>query len=855
MATRGPVPGFVLLHLRRALARPLRVAMSVLGIAAGTSLVVTMLAVHGSLVGSAARLAQVAGDADVEVSAATDVGLASSVVDAVAATEGVASVAPLVRQDVVLDGDVVLLLGADDRAVAFGGVVGDDLVGQLARLAAQPGFDPDGVVLTRSLGEHLGTEAGDEVPLYTDAGGTHVVPVAGVLGDGALDRLNGGRLAVAPLATAQAVLGRESTVDSILVAAADGVDGEALRDRLRAELGPTALADGRAERERRAVAPAITYGTQVIPVAAMALVVGGFLVFNTMGMVVLERRRELATLRALGASRRRLVLGLVGEAAVLGLLGAAVGVGVGVVLAAQVVGALPEAMLQAIGVRVSFILPGFVPVAAFVVGVLTSSAAAVVPAVRATRSDPLDLLRPQPGSLAGGGEPTGPSWWAVAAGGSLAAVGLVVLVAVKDERATPGLLLVAVGGVLATYGLAVPLTRLAAAIARLGGGLGHLASSGLVRSPHRVWATSMAVVVAVAITVAVAGGARNQLDLDARHLADLRGVDLVVSPRPLDQLSIDVMLPPDWPEVLDGVDGVAATSSMTNEFAVLDGRRFMLAGIDAGRDQRGGASYPAFGLATAEARAATLAGEAVIVTSQFATAYDVGEGDLVAIPGAGGVLELPVADVVRTLAVSDNGVVLLADAHLRRTFGTAGVGVIELFLERGADVGRVRDEVAALADRQPFPVVVSTGEEAYQRIMTGLRGAIGMMYAILAVTAGVAGLAVLNTLVASVLDRWRELGVLRAIGTTPRQLARIIGLEALGVGAVGSLVGLLVGAVLHWAGVEFIGNASPLPVEYAFVPLVMVVAALAGVVATVVGAAIPVRRAARVDVLDAIAWE
>jgi len=281
----------------------------------------------------------------------------------------------------------------------------------------------------------------------------------------------------------------------------------------------------------------------------------------------------------------------------------------------------------------------------------------------------------------------------------------------------------------------------------------------------------------------------------------------------------------------------------------------MLAGIDAGPDRLGGGSYPAFGLASAEARSAMLDGDAVIVTSQFARAFGLGRGDVVTLPGAHGTLELPIADVVNTLAVSDNGLVEVSDEHLRGTFGTAGVGVVELHLEPGADPEAVRRAVEALADEQPYPVVVATGEEHYQRIITGLEAAIDLMYAILVVIAAVAGLAVLNTLVASVLDRWRELGVLRAIGTTPKQLARIIALEALGVGAVGSLVGLLVGAVLHWAGVQFIGNASPLPVEYAFAPSVMAIAALAGVVTTVVGALLPLRRAARVDVLDAIAWE
>ena len=151
MRGRAPIPGFVLLHLRRGVARPLRVALAVLGIAAGTSLLVAMLGVHQSMVGSVERLARLVGDADLEVTAATDVGLDPAVVDGIAATDGVTSVAPIVRQDVVLDGDVVLLVAADERALAFGGVLGDELLPELAEVAPARGGTGPGLVLTLSL--------------------------------------------------------------------------------------------------------------------------------------------------------------------------------------------------------------------------------------------------------------------------------------------------------------------------------------------------------------------------------------------------------------------------------------------------------------------------------------------------------------------------------------------------------------------------------------------------------------------------------------------------------------------------------------------------------------------------------
>src|SRR5690606_7609917 len=163
-------------------------------------------------------------------------------------------------------------------------------------------------------------------------------------------------------------------------------------------------------------------------------------------------------------------------------------------------------------------------------------------------------------------------------------------------------------------------------------------------------------------------------------------------------------------------------------------------------------------------------------------------------PGPTSTLRLPVAAVVETLSVSDNGMVVLADQALRDAFGTRGVSSIDIRIRPDGDLGLVRAELESMAAAADPPMVVDTGEEGYQAILGGIRAVIGLMYGILAVTTAVAAIAVLNTLLASVVDRWRELGVLRAVGSTPRQLARIVGLEAAGIGILGAVTGLALGS-------------------------------------------------------------
>lgn len=843
--------GFVLLHLKRLFDHPGRLFMAVVGVAAGTSLVVAVLGVHTSITASVAELSELGGDADLEVSPVTDVGLDAATLDGVETIDGVAFVAPLVRTSIAVEGEVLLLIGADGRATAFGGPIADEPDVSIEGPADSDGVDLDGLFLTRTAASLLDVAPGDELDVYANAGGARSDRLAGTLAVPRIDSINGGRIAFATLAHAQELVGRGNMIDTILVRTQPGASVSAVQDGIRDALGPGVLVEDRAARQERVAAPAITYLSQVGPVAGMGLVVGAFLVFSTMNMAAIERRRELATLRTLGAGRTRLVGGLVGEAAVLGMIGSTVGVAAGTFLARAVVGQLPAAMEQAIGVRVTFSLPAAALPLALLLGIGASTAAALIPALRATSAHPLEALRPA-GTLAAGGERLGIAWPALTTGVAVAAIGLVVLVSVRGDRAAGGILLLAVGGVVASYALAGPIARLAGRITRLGGGLGHLAATGVERSPHRVWATSMAVALAVAMTLAVASGARNQLDLDAEHLSTLRDTDLIVSAHPLDQLAIDVYLPDRLIDEIRAIDGVAAAGTLTTQAAVLDNRNFLVYGIDTAP---GRSAFPGIDLASAEAQTATLGGRGIVVSHQFAREFDLEEGDVAEIPGSRGVLRLPVVDIVHTLAVSDNGMVLVSDEQLRTVFGTRGISSIDVTLEDDADAGAVR---AAIEDRNPdalFPMTVGTGEESYQAIIGGIVAVQRVMYGVLVVTGGVAALAVLNTLVASVLDRTRELGVLRAVGTTPRQLAAIIGLEAAGVGVTGASVGLIIGEAVHWGGVRYIGNASPLPVEFAFVPEIVVIAALVGIAATVAGSLVPIRRASRIDVLDAIAWE
>lgn len=422
---------------------------------------------------------------------------------------------------------------------------------------------------------------------------------------------------------------------------------------------------------------------------------------------------------------------------------------------------------------------------------------------------------------------------------------LVLMRGESFDRASAGFAAVVGGGILASYGLAGLLSAGAAAIARLDRGVGSLAATGIERSAHRVWATVMAVAVAVVIIVTVAGTSENVEAQTRQEFDYFRRTDLWVGTVPADQVPL-VGLPENLgPQLanLRGVERVVATAGTTT---IRDGTQSFVFGYD------GPSNFFQFAQADDRARSRTLAGESVIATHQYARTHDLEVGDQVTMQGPGGTLRLPLADVVTTTVVAESGSVHMSIAHFRRIYRTAGNIWYELQGTPGADITAVRAGTEDLTRGQPYPSVIESGDEAADTGIAAVAQVQGAVRSLIAVIVIVAGLAVFNTMVASVLERWRELGVLRAVGTTRRQLTRVVGLEACGVGAIGGMIGCGLGVLLHWGSTSFLTRATPNPVRYQFEPDLLIVAVAAAGVVTVAGTLGPALRAAHMDVRRAI---
>ncbi|MCP2314962.1 putative ABC transport system permease protein [Nocardia amikacinitolerans] len=807
-----------------------RTLASVTVTAVSAAFLVAVFGLFGSLTGSIDRLVGgLAGSATLEVSGITDTGFPAAVHADVAGVPGVAAAVPMVRQVVSTAAGDVLLLGTDMSATALRSDLQRALETHLNALAATP----SGVL----VGTEVGAAEGDSLRLASTE-----VTVAGVVRDGRAARLNEGRFVLAALPVAQQVTGHADRIDSILIVPSAAADGATLRTAVEDAVDGRAVVAAPSLRAVQAGNGIRILQYMMLMGAALAFIVAAFLIYTTVTMAIAQRRATISMLRAVGGRGRTLVTDLLVEAFLVGALGGLIGSALGAVLGRLAVGTLPAALMQSVEARTVYILPLYAIPIAVLAAAGTSVAASAVAARQVYKVSPVEALAPVGASTAD----RVPAWlrWgaAVSAIGSVTiAAGLAVLR--LGEFLWSGIALSMFFGASVTlcFALSGQLVQAATAVARRLGHAGELAAATLERAPRRVWATLMTVFMAVAVTVTITGSNGDLLGSVRDSVTPTGGVDFWVASHGPDQLPTGPALPNDLAPTIAGLPSVARVSEGQVAYATLGEHKIAVHGLGEN------AASPLFDDLDPRTRADIVAGRGVVLSRDLSRTLELEVGDELALRTPDGMQRTEVLAVVPYFTTL-SGTAGIGLTQMRTWFDRPGATVLQVEGAAGTDAERLRESIRAVT---PDRVHVYSSEQSTAGVESALRQGMAVSNALWVIVALIAAIALLTTLTLSVLERRRELGVLRAMGSSRRLTLGMVLAEAASVGIVGGGLGLVFGMASQY----FFDRLSVdiMNIDVAYRPSAAVLAFAIGAVAlSLLGAVPPAIRAARLNIIEAV---
>ncbi len=654
------------------------------------------------------------------------------------------------------------------------------------------------------------------------------------------------------LAEAQRLTEKRGELDGISVQAADGVSPEALARRIDRVLPSRVIVETgvqAAARQSQDIKDDLSFFRVVLLVfGGVALLVGSFLIFNTFSITVAQRIRELGMLRTLGATREQILRGMVLEAAIIGLVGSVLGLLAGIGFAGGL-----NAIFKSFGLdlpNTGTVIATRTVVLSIVIGMLVTLASALIPALRATRVSPMAALLEAelPESRRRGRIFTGVAVLLTLGGIALTCIGLFGVV--DDSNAAAGL--VGGGAVATLFGVAMfspllvrPLASLVGwPLERTRGITGRLARENAVRKPGRTAVTAGALMIGLAVVVFVtvfAAGIsasvssaidRNfQGDLVLQHTDGFSAISAGAG------------------REAGRVDGVRTVSSLTYGGGERDGEDVRLSGVDPATVS------DVLSLDWEQGSPATLSGlsgTGAVADDAWASSNGLEVGDTVRVRTP---LEQQVSFTIEG-TVKDNvdllGNLVVTEEELRTRFGVRQPSSTFLRLEPGADAAAIQEEVARRVDRR-YPVVDTLNQqELKDNQEEQIQQLVAFFYVLLALAVVISLLGIVTTLALSIHERTRELGMLRAVGMSRRQVRRLVRYESVITALIGAILGTILGvifAALVSRPLADEGFELAYPVGTLLVLLAL--AALAGVLAAIW----PARRAARLDVLRALAYE
>ncbi len=714
-------------------------------------------------------------------------------------------------------------------------------------------IEPGEVAVAKEIAQKGSVRVGQQAELATEDG-TKPVTVVGIVkyGDGSTS-FGGSTTVLATLADVQQWWALEGKASSVYVTAVDGVAADQLRFNVRAVLPQPDLTVQTGTEEAADQASVLNnligrfLRYVLLAFAGVAVLVGAFIIFNTFSITVAQRTREFAMLRTIGASRRQILGSVIGEAFLIGLAASVIGIVLGLGFAWA---------LNKLFVLIGFVLPstGLIlspttVVVCVLVGVGITVLSSIFPALRATKIAPIAALREGATLPVGRFQRLSPFVAIVLA--VLGAAGMVYGLA-SDASTTNRLFTLAGGAILVFIAVAMlaryivrPVVRvLGVPITKVAGSVGRIASDNAARNPARTAVTAAALMIGIGLVVFVTifvGGVKESftgaIDTSLKS-------DVTVTARGFGNPLPAGVLP-----VVSGVPGVEVASPVGGTAVQIDRGDYALIGVDPATIAE---VYSFDWVSGSDSLVTSLGTDRALVEVSIADGLKIKPGDTItmqAINGTSGSFRVTGTYTDPTIL---NGVVV-DQAALKPFLQSNATGLNTIFVNEvaGADADRVQADIEQVL--KPYPTTkVQSNAQQKEEVASEINQILVIFYALLALSVVISLFGIVNTLVLSIFERTREIGMLRAVGTTRRQLRAMIRWEAVITSIIGGVLGVVLGIFFGWAvckGLESDGLVFVFPTLQIAIFLVL------SIVAGVLAAILPARRAANLDVLAALQYE
>jgi putative ABC transport system permease protein len=746
-----------------------------------------------------------------------------------------------------VDGEAQLI-GEDGKAIVYGGAPnlgfsvsrGDSPFNPLTLV--EGAWPQSGqVVVDESTAEKENFRLGEEIRVQAE-GAAQRLRISGLVRFGSVSTIGGATLAGFNLPTAQELFGKRGRLDEIAVAARPGVSDEELVRDLRAELPPTAQVKTASQQAHDDAAETNEFISFLrgflLAFGGIALFVGSFVIANSLSITIAQRMREFATVRTIGGSRRQILISIMLEALVVGVLASVIGLAVGVLLAKALFW-----LFDAVGFTLpnsGLILEPRAVVIALTAGILVTLVASLRPAFRATR---VGATLPQSRFAR----------YRVPASILVTLLGFAALIwsLFGPGLSTTALLLwMGLGALLIFLGVALLAERLVRPLAawlgwpgsRIGGVAGSLARDNARRNPQRTASTASALMIGLALVTLVSVLAAGIVSTFRDAVDELwKNADYAVTAQ--NNFS---PLPVSVGEAASTAQGVDAVGNVRAGEARAFNDTFNATAVDPPTSRIFSIKWKE----GSDAVLAQLGDDGAFVTENYANDHDLAVGSSIPLTFANGEQK---RFVVRGIFEPPTGGSPFGPVTISaRTWDRFNEQPRNLFSFVIMNGGQTDANRANLERRlSAFPnAKVQTRSEFIDNQISALSSVLNILYVLLALSVIVSLFGIVNTLVLTVFERTREIGMLRAIGMTRRQVRRMIRHESVITALIGGVLGIVLGVVLGGllvARVDFIDFT--LPIEQ------LIVFAIAAVIVGILAAIFPARRAARLNVLQALQYE